>query len=89
MAVGAAPHPLGRPALAALVVTERHRVARLARVRDLVLVAQVALFLSLAVVTGLGGADATRTVIIAHSHVMTLRVGLPVAAACVAGSGGR
>lgn len=64
MPVGAVQHPLGGPALATLVVTERHRVARLARVRELVLVAQDALFLSLAVVTGLASADVTKTAII-------------------------
>lgn len=64
MPVGAVQHPLGGPALSTLVVTERHRVARLARVRELVLVAQDALFLSLAVVTGLASADVTKTAII-------------------------
>src|SRR3546814_5281359 len=64
MVLGAVQHPLGGPALVTLVVTERHRVARLARVRELVLVAQDALFLSLAVVTGLASADVTKTAII-------------------------
>ncbi len=54
----------GGAALEALVVAERDRVARLARFRELVLVAQDALFLSLAVVTGLASADVTKTAII-------------------------
>jgi vacuolar iron transporter family protein len=56
--------PAGRAALEALVVAERDRVARLARVRELVLVAQDALFLSLAVVTGLASADVSKTAIV-------------------------
>jgi VIT1/CCC1 family predicted Fe2+/Mn2+ transporter len=53
-----------RPALEALVVAERDRVARVARVRELALVAQDALFLSVAVVTGLASADVTKTAIV-------------------------
>ena len=53
-----------RAALEALVVAERDRVARVARARELVLVAQDALFLSLAVVTGLASADVTKTAIV-------------------------
>jgi VIT1/CCC1 family predicted Fe2+/Mn2+ transporter len=58
------PAPAGRAALEALVVAERDRIARLARVRELVLVAQDALFLSLAVVTGLASADVDKTAIV-------------------------
>lgn len=54
----------GRPAPQALIVAERDRVARRARVRELVLVAQDALFLSVAVVTGLASADATKSAIV-------------------------
>jgi vacuolar iron transporter family protein len=62
--VGAIQHPLGGPALEALVVAEHDRVARLARVREMVLVAQDGLFLSLAVVTGLASAGVTTTAIV-------------------------
>lgn len=61
---GGWPAPAWRPALEALVVAERDRVARLARARELVLVAQDALFLSVAVVTGLASADVTKSAIV-------------------------
>lgn len=64
MGVGAVQHPLGGSALEALVVAERDRVGRLARVRELILVGQDGLFLSLAVVTGLASANVAKTAII-------------------------
>lgn len=62
--MGAVQHPLAGPALEALVVGERDRVGRLVRVRELILVAQDALFLSVAVVTGLASAGVTKTAVV-------------------------
>lgn len=64
MAVSVGQHPLAGPALKAVVVAERDRVARLGRVRELVLVGQDALFLSVAVVTGLASANVAKTAIV-------------------------
>ncbi|HET7044952.1 MAG TPA: VIT1/CCC1 transporter family protein [Gaiellaceae bacterium] len=59
------PHPVGGEALRARVLGERGRIARLSRIRELVLGFQDGLLVPLAVVTGLAGANvASSTVIV-------------------------
>jgi VIT1/CCC1 family predicted Fe2+/Mn2+ transporter len=74
--VGAGQHPLAGPALEALVVAERDRVAGVARARELILVGQDALFLSLAVVTGLASATATKTAVLVAGLANAIAGGL-------------
>jgi VIT1/CCC1 family predicted Fe2+/Mn2+ transporter len=58
-------HPIGGEALRARVLGERPRIARLSRIRELVLGFQDGLLVPLAVVTGLAGANvASSTVIV-------------------------
>ncbi|HET7572853.1 MAG TPA: VIT1/CCC1 transporter family protein, partial [Gaiellaceae bacterium] len=59
------PHPIGGEALRARVLGERGRIARLSRIRELVLGFQDGLLVPLAVVTGLAGANvASSTVVV-------------------------
>jgi VIT1/CCC1 family predicted Fe2+/Mn2+ transporter len=58
------PHPAGGDALRLRVLSERNRVARLSRIRELVLGFQDGLLVPLGVVTGLAGASATGATII-------------------------
>ena len=76
MAVGAVQHPLAGPAQEALVVAERDRVGRLARVRELILVSQDGLFLSLAVATGLASANVAETAVIVAGLAQAIAGGL-------------
>lgn len=58
------PHPAGGEALRVRVLGERGRIARLSRIRELVLGFQDGLLVPLAVVTGLAGANAASSTVI-------------------------
>lgn len=58
------PHPVDREALRARVLGERARIARLSRIRELVLGFQDGLLVPLAVVTGLAGASVGSSTVI-------------------------
>jgi vacuolar iron transporter family protein len=58
------PHPTGGEALRARVLSERPRIARASRIRELVLGFQDGLLVPLAVVTGLAGADAASSTVV-------------------------
>jgi VIT1/CCC1 family predicted Fe2+/Mn2+ transporter len=61
---GGSGHPAGGPALRARVLSERARIGRLSRIRELVLGFQDGLLVPLAVVTGLAGANASTSTVI-------------------------
>lgn len=58
------PHPVGGETLRARVLGERGRIARLSRIRELVLGFQDGLLVPLAVVTGLAGANVSSSTVI-------------------------